>query len=159
MTLQEFSDTYGIETNLFESYLTLLSIKPFLNEKCFIGGGFILDCLQGTIPKDVDVFFTDEEAHLNFQNNYSKKYKIFKVDTVYRKNSQVLGYQTIEQRLSHADFTITQFVYDGTFLYFGENTVNDMKEKCLTINRYPLSKNFVTRLNRYFKKGYSKVTI
>jgi hypothetical protein len=150
----EENNPYNVNILNFERIVNRL---PRLSTDVYIAGGSLCDVLSSRKPKDIDIFFSNEVARYEFQKTFKRQsYGITTIDLVYRENSKIiLGYQTIEERVNNADFTVTQFVYDGTYLYCGEHSLEDLKDKLLINNNFR-EVDYKKRAERYRDKGYTE---
>lgn len=57
-----------------------------------------------------------------------------KIQSVGQEDASRFGYQTIEERVSNADFTVTQFVYAGTYIYCGDTSISELENLMLVPN-------------------------
>ncbi|WP_158593210.1 hypothetical protein [Planomicrobium sp. Y74] len=162
----------------------IVSRLPFLDENAYIAGGAIADVIRGQKPKDIDIFFSNELTQEEFAKQLidakwgtmtkagkmiaGKHHVLFqdkgivldvvtsmKIQLVGQQGSKRLGFQTIEQKVFNADFTVAQFVYDGTNLYCGSTSIRDLNNLMLVLSNFKLL-DFQKRVDRYINKGYIK---
>lgn len=94
------------------------------------------------------VLFVDKQVLLDSQTSIS-------IQMVGGDGVSRFGFQTILERVSNADFTVTQFVYDGTYLYCGDTSISDLKNHILVPNNLDIL-DFQKRVKRYEDKGFIK---
>lgn len=100
-----------------------------------------------TLEIDTSKFDTMDE-NLDREDYYLRdKYKI-QLITIYAKD--------MESTLKRFDFTISQFGYDGEYLYVGELSLYDLERKRLNFNVISRSNPVVTfrRILKYSQQGY-----
>lgn len=177
----EFVVANSIDTTFLDGIVSRL---PFLNEEVYIAGGAITDTILGKKPKDIDIFFANETIQKEFAKRLiegtwhgiteageavgGKHHVLFidkqilmdastamKIQLVGQSDTTRFGFQTIEKRVENADFTVTQFVYDGTNLYCGNTSISDLKNLLLIPNNLDIF-DFQERVDRYVSKGFIK---
>ena len=147
-----FAIERGIDLDKF-NYL-LGGLKNYLDSEMYIAGGFLCDIICGREPKDIDLFFANERKMR--ETNKAMFLCPIKLHFPFDPSHPPVGFQTVEERIKLADFTVTQFVFDGTFLYFGENSLEDLDKKRLVVN-FPNNSFDIMRkrYERYRIKGFT----
>lgn len=157
------------ETPLFK---ILENLPPVSTEGPWLGGGAIRRTIMGASPdSDFDFFFTGEDQFSLFTVALAGKGYKLKRETEHHQQwegycevaERVIEVQCIRfqyygskaQVLDSFDFTICQFVYDGTEIAASDYALWDLGRKRLAINKitYPLSS--MRRLLKYARQGFT----
>jgi len=132
----------------------------------WICGGAIRNLIEGKEnTTDYDIFFKDEATMLDFTDRIAED-RISETDTNITFHKKVNGnlvkiqaiklyYPTIQDTLDSFDFTITQFGFDGQYLYCGDYSLFDLARKRLALHKLTFGVSTVRRLIKYTKQGFT----
>jgi hypothetical protein len=137
--------------------------------KAVIAGASLADLYNGIPTKDIDVFFFDPAAQAEMvgfmkKNGYQPAEfftpgcQNFKGPGEHDVPVQLVGFRTYDDAahvLDGFDFTVCQLATDGTRLWRGPTTFQDVREQLLNFHRIESEgKVVVERVARYLDKGY-----
>ena len=77
-------------------------------------------------------------------NNKSRLIQLVKIDY----------YQTVDDLLDTFDFTITQFAYDGNYLYCGDYSLWDLSRRKLALHKMTYGVATMRRMLKYTNQGF-----
>jgi len=138
---------------------------------CWLGGGSIRRTLLGQpLDSDFDFFFKSEEALGFWQDSLPNTVvKVKETEHHIQYEGTLRGsdlkvilqairfkyYTSAEEVLDSFDYTITQVVYDGTYLHTTPEALWDMGRKKLVIHKvtYPVST--MRRMLKYTSQGFT----
>ncbi len=136
----------------------------------WIAGGFVRSLISGETPRDIDVFFKDNEALLHFVRAnrlevcYDHKRRLFtsskdghKIDLV-----DFMYFRDVIELLNSFDFRMCQVALSGFYeLWANPKGLQDIKDKKLVIQeKYDLEQEpiklyrTISRIRKFVKRGY-----
>ncbi len=161
----------GMENRLLENLL------EFLPDGAVISGGFALSIIQeDKNAKDIDIFFTNEEAfnktkelllappedawaykgYTLDEEKSNARFLYFKHET-HRPAIQLLRmvwYDNAEHVIDSFDFTVIQFAFTNKEFVFNGMSFLDVARKRLVLHRMQFPASTMRRLIKYTQKGY-----
>lgn len=159
----DFLTRYGIvyeDTQLSKLDLPIISqFGPWI-----AGGAIRRTIIKEKLNSDIDIFFRNIEQYEEFKlaldaRDYIKK-KENQFNITYIKNDievQLINinfYQSPLEIINSFDFTICQFVFDGTYLYCGKTALWDLARKRLVVNKITYAIASMRRIIKYTKQGF-----
>jgi len=163
---QNFCDRSGQDTSEVNRIWDNLS-----HEGVWLGGGSIRRTLSGMpLDSDFDFFFKDVDTFKSWEASLPKglsKVKETKHHTEYKgvlEGSDIpivvqaikfKFYDNAEQVIDSFDYTITQFAFDGTYLFTTPESLWDLGRKRLALHRvtYPVAT--MRRMIKYSNQGFT----
>ena len=133
--------------------------------KAWIAGGVLRDFFSGKpMTSDCDIFFSNLDDF-----NKAKSYLISKggkiiwesekgMKVTYRGNTfdliKVFSKNPLDT-ISRFDFTVSMFATDGNEIYYGNNSLKDLKDKKLVINIISNPLSSLKRVLKHYRKGFT----
>lgn len=174
--LGRYQDTKFSETKLGKVLNDLVDVadplaSPIGPNGPWVGAGSLRRLVRGEDPlgADIDFFFRDEEQLAAFETLLARNgYSLSKVTTHHKEYTKLVDkkevlvqciffkyYHNVDEVIDSFDFTISQFAYDGRYLYTGDYTLFDTGRSRLQVHKvtYPVST--VRRMLKYGKQGYT----
>ena len=163
---KEFCDRSGCDSSEVERIWTALKVP-----QAWLGGGALRRTLiRQPLDSDFDWFFYDADAMKSFVDN--AKTKGLKVTKETKHHTQLEGvlegtdlpvvvqaihftYGDIQHFIDSFDYTISQFMYDGVYLYTTDYSLWDLGRKKLALNKvtYPVAT--MRRMLKYTNQGFT----
>jgi len=165
-SFQEFCDRSGADTTEIERVW-----KATKHGGVWLGGGALRRTLIGMpLDSDFDFFFRDEDTFKSWESslpNSMTKVRETKHHTEYKgviKGSDIpvviqaikfKYYEDTQSVLDSFDYTITQFAYQGDWLYTTPEALWDLGRKRLALHRvtYPVAT--MRRMLKYCNQGFT----
>jgi hypothetical protein len=150
----------------------------------WIAGGAVRRTITGEkLDSDFDFFFANEQQATDFETllinrgallqHKNEKNSTYILpaepvpDLLHQDGSDVIlpeikiqvikfrYYNSAEEVIDSFDFTLTQFAYDGKFIYMGDFSLWDVARKRLVPHRITYAVSSLRRLLKYAKQGYT----
>ena len=159
-----------------QKYRVFSYIIDLIKEKkgVWLAGGALRRMISGEeLSSDWDFFFQDKESYSYFQDTILTD-KRFKVSTIEERDKnttvkllltelniecefQLINfnyYKYLYEVINSCDYGICMFATDGIIIDYGNKSMDDLRDKTLSINiiTYPISS--MRRLLKYSKQGY-----
>lgn len=165
--LLEWARRYGEENHGLFPILAELRPGPTR----WVAGGAVRDFARGVpIDSDVDVFFADENAFVEFmvemraRLDYRETRNAETVTTFFITVNEkpvlcqavrLAYYRDMEDCIDQFDFTVCQFATDGTSMVCGLYSLFDLARKRLAVHRVTFGASSVRRMLKYAQRGFT----
>jgi hypothetical protein len=166
---KDFLSRYNNEVDSMELFKVLNELPTMTNGMWLAGGAIRRTLIGDLLTSDFDFFFKSEAVLNDYRtqlsnkgakqitkNNHQETYSI-EIDGKARliQLIKIAYYDTPEQLLDTFDFTISQFAYDGAYLYCGEHSLWDLARKRLALHKLTYGVATMRRLIKYTKQGFT----
>lgn len=165
---KEFCDRSGCDSSEVERIWKALKVE---GHACYLGGGAVRRTLiKQPLDSDFDWFFKDVSGKDAFVEN--AKAKGMRVTKETKHHTQLEGtlegsalpvvvqaihftYGDIQHFLDNFDYTISQFMYDGEYMYTTTYALWDLGRRKLALNKvtYPVAT--MRRMLKYTNQGFT----
>lgn len=144
LPLETDIDLFFVSESHMKEYLELFKEK---HGEMVIEDSIVENANNITLEIDTSKFDTMDES-LDREDYYLRDKYTIQLITIYAKD--------MDSTLKRFDFTISQFGYDGEYLYVGELSLYDLERKRLNFNAISRSNPVVTfrRILKYSQQGY-----
>ena len=153
-----------------ELFKVLNKLPDFIPNDMWLAGGAIRRTLMGMdLNSDYDFFFRSEDTLVRYAKALEKKgakktkqteHQITYVIDIDNKPRtiqliKIKYYLSAEEVIDTFDFTITQFAYDGEYLYCGDYSLWDLGRKRLALHKLTYGVATMRRLLKYTNQGFT----
>jgi hypothetical protein len=168
--LIDFLRRYNNDVTEMEFFKILKHLPELAEKGPWLAGGAVRRLLIGDpLTSDFDFFFHDETQ----LNEFAKALKDKGAKETAKTEHQITYSLTIEDKpriiqlikigyyispnevLDSFDFTISQFLYDGTNLYCGTHSLWDLARRRLALHKLTFGVATMRRLIKYTKQGFT----
>lgn len=174
---EEFLSRYYNNIDDLKIFKVLDALPAFLEGEMWLAGGALRRTLIGQpLDSDFDFFFKNKDARLIWENalldmgakkiSHNDHQKTFILDLALDEETEELEtvkiqlitidyYNFVQDLLDSFDFTITQFAYDGKYLYCGEYSLWDLARRRLAVHKITYGVASMRRLIKYTNQGFT----
>ena len=151
-------------------HLKSLGINFDIEKGPWVAGGSVAKMIlnKSLNDSDIDLFFNNSSdtqetyrmIHKHYNNSYVSKNCIGVIVPMGDKNINVqfisgFSYSSLYGLLGNFDFTVSQFVTDGSNIAFNMKSLYDLQNKILSINNIRQNSDALNRFYKYIFKGYT----